>query len=68
MILSKVRDPRFITLRRPETLTDSDHRILTLWAALCVGRVLDLFESARPRDLRPRQAVEDSRAWVWVAG
>ena len=33
MILPKKRDPRFITIRRGGTLTDSDHRLLALWAA-----------------------------------
>jgi len=64
MILSKVRDPRFITIRRGGTLTDSDHRLLALWAASCAEHVLHLFESAHPGDLRPRQAVEYTRAWV----
>jgi hypothetical protein len=35
MILPRIRDPRFITIRRGGTLTDSDHRLLTLWAAAC---------------------------------
>jgi hypothetical protein len=26
-------DPRFITIRRGGTLTDTDHRLLALWAA-----------------------------------
>jgi thymidine phosphorylase len=64
MILPKVRDPRFVTIRRGGTLTDSDHRLLALWAALCAEHVLDLFESARPQDPRPRQAIEHARAWV----
>jgi hypothetical protein len=64
MILPKVRDPRFVTLRRGGTLTDSDHHLLALWAAACAEHVLDLFESARPRDPRPRQAIEHARAWV----
>ena len=34
MILPKDRDPRFITIRRAGTLTDS-HRLLALWAAAC---------------------------------
>ncbi len=50
MILPKVRDPRFVTLRRGGTLTDSDHRLLALWAAACAEHVLDLFESAQPED------------------
>lgn len=64
MILPKVRDPRFITIRRGGTLTDSDHRLLALWAAACAEHVLHLFESVRPSDPRPRQAIEETRAWV----
>ena len=64
MILPKVRDPRFVTIRRGGTLTDDDHRLLALWAASCAEHVLDLFESARPQDPRPRQAIEAARAWV----
>jgi hypothetical protein len=64
MILPKVRDPRFVTIRRGGTLTDSDHQLLALWAASCAEHVLDLFESARPGDPRPRQAIEYARAWV----
>ncbi len=64
MILPKVRDPRFITIRRGGTLTDEHHHLLALWAALCAERVLPLFEAVRPDDLRPRQAIEQARAWV----
>jgi hypothetical protein len=64
VILSKVRDPRLVTIRRGGTLTDADHRLLALWAATCAEHVLHLFESERPDDLRPRQAVEAARAWV----
>ena len=64
MILPKVRDPRFITIRRGGTLTDSDHRLLALWAAACAEHVLDRFEAARPDDDRPRRAIERARAWV----
>lgn len=64
MILSKVRDPRLVTVRRGGTLTDSDHHLLALWAATCAEHVLDLFESVRPEDPRPRQAIEHIRAWV----
>jgi hypothetical protein len=64
MILPKVRDPRLITIRRGGTLTDSDHRLLALWAAACAEHVVHLFESARPSDARPRQAIEQARAWV----
>jgi hypothetical protein len=64
MILPKVRDPRFITIRRGGTLTDPDHQLLALWAALCAEHVLASFESAQPEDPRPREAIEYARAWV----
>src|SRR4051794_25687324 len=64
VILPKVRDPRFVTIRRGGTLIDPDHRLLALWAASCAEHVLDRFESARPEDPRPRQAIEQARAWV----
>jgi hypothetical protein len=64
MILPKKRDPRFITIRRGGTLTDSDHQLLALWAATCAEHVLHLFESAQSSDPRPRQAIAQARAWV----
>ena len=64
MILPPVRDPRFVTIRRGGTLTDPDHHLLAVWAASCAEHVLDLFESARPVDPRPRQAIEHARAWA----
>src|SRR5512138_1209065 len=64
MILPKDRDPRFITIRRGGTLTDSDHWLLALWAAACAEHVLHLFEAVQPSDPRPRQAIEQTRAWA----
>jgi hypothetical protein len=64
MILPKVRDPRFITLRRGGTLTDADHHLLALWAATCAEHVLELFEAQVPDDPRPRRAIGHARAWV----
>ncbi len=64
MILPKVRDPRFITIRRGGTLTGDDHRLLAVWAATCAEHVLHLFEAAQPSDPRPRQAIAQARAWV----
>ena len=64
MILPSKRDPRFITIRRGGTLTDSDHQLLALWAATCAEHVLHLFESARPSDSRPRHAIAQVRAWT----
>ncbi len=64
MILSKQRDPRFVTIRRGGTLADARHRLLALWAAACAEHVLDLFESVQPSDPRPRRAIEQVRAWT----
>ena len=64
MILSKLRDPRLVTVRRGGLLTDEDHHLLALWAASCAEHVLPLFESSQPGDPRPREAVAAARAWV----
>ncbi|MDG4755025.1 hypothetical protein O7630_29215 [Micromonospora sp. WMMD718] len=64
MILPKIRDPRFTTIRRGGTLTDEHHHLLALWAATCAEHVLGLFEAVRPDDSRPREAIEHARAWV----
>jgi hypothetical protein len=64
MILPKVRDPRFITVRRGGSLQDDHHRLLALWAADCAAHVLHHFEQARPGDERPRQAIDIGRAWA----
>ncbi len=64
MILPKIRDPRFITVRRGGTLQDEDHRLLAMWAADCAEHVLHHFEEARPKDDRPRRAIDLGRAWA----
>jgi hypothetical protein len=64
VILPKIRDPRFITVRRGGTLQDDDHRLLAMWAADCAEHVLPHFEQARPQDDRPRRAVDLGRAWA----
>src|ERR1700730_8164457 len=51
-------------MRRGGTLTDTDHHLLATWAASCAEHVLNLFESARPDDPRPRRAIELGRAWA----
>jgi Imm-5 like putative immunity protein len=61
LILPKVRDPRFVTIRRGGTLTESDHQLLALWAADCAEHVLKHFERARPDDECPRHAIELGR-------
>ena len=64
MILPKIRDPRFITVRRGGSLPDSDHHRLAIWAADCAQHVLHHFEQARPGDDRPRRAIDLGRAWA----
>ncbi|GAB4043850.1 putative immunity protein [Spirosoma litoris] len=64
MILPKIRDKRFITIRRGGTLTDEDHHLLAIWAAQCAQHVLPYFDAVRPDDDRPRRALELTQAWV----
>jgi hypothetical protein len=64
MILPKIRDPRFITVRRGGRLEDDDHHLLAVWAADCAEHVLHHFERVRPEDDRPRQAIDLGRAWA----
>src|SRR5438874_2610001 len=63
-MLPKIRDPRFITVRRGGSLQDHDHRLLGIWAADCAQHVLHHFEQARPKDHRPRHAIDLGRAWA----
>jgi len=46
------------------TLTEADRRVLAVWAADCVERVLRLFESQAPGDTRPREAIDGLRAFA----
>ena len=64
MIFIEPRDPRFITVRRGGTLSDAHHHLLALWAAACAEHVLHFFEEVQPEDERPRQAIEQARAWA----
>lgn len=64
MIFSKIRDSRFITMRRGGTLQGADHRLLAVWAADCAQHVLHFFEQVQPSDDRPRRAIDQAQAWV----
>ena len=64
MILPRIRDSRFITVRRGGTLQDDDHHLLAMWAADCAQHVLHHFEQARLEDDRPRRAIDRGRAWA----
>ena len=48
----------------PQTLSESDRRIVAWWAADCAERVLGIFESESPTDPRPRDAIARSRAFA----
>ncbi|ALE04944.1 hypothetical protein AL755_04655 [Arthrobacter sp. ERGS1:01] len=64
MILPAVRDPRLVSIRRGGTLTETDHRLLAVWAATCAEHVLPLFEESNNGDTRPRDAIEAARTWA----
>lgn len=53
-----------VTVRRGGTLTDEDHRFLSLWAAGCAEHVLHLFVEQAPDDGRPQQAIRSARSWA----
>ena len=48
----------------PQTLSETDRRIVALWAAACAERVLGVFEAEAPRDSRPRDAIARARAFA----
>ena len=62
MILPKIRDPRFVTVRRGGSLQDDDHHRLAMWAADCAQHVLHHFEQTRPEDDCPRRAIDGQLA------
>jgi hypothetical protein len=43
---------------------EQDQKALALWAADCAEHVLPYFEKERPKDDRPRKAIEAGRAWA----
>ena len=47
----------------PQALSEADRRIVAAWAADCTERVLPLFEREAPDDIRPRDAIERTRAF-----
>lgn len=58
-----MRDRRFVARHRGGPLEKAAHRLLATWAADCAEHVLRL-APARPRDDRPRRAIEVARAWA----
>ena len=47
-----------------QTLSESERRIVAMWAADCAERVLALFEAEAPEDDRPRDAIARTRAFA----
>jgi hypothetical protein len=47
----------------PQSLSESDRRLVASWAADCAERVLPLFEAEAPDDDRPRDAIARARAF-----
>jgi hypothetical protein len=46
------------------TLRDEERRLLAFWVADCAERTLALFEAQAPADIRPRAAIEGTRAFA----
>ncbi|MDO8480576.1 MAG: hypothetical protein Q7S65_02035, partial [Nanoarchaeota archaeon] len=47
-----------------QKISRQDQKLLAIWAADCAERVLPFFEKARPKDDRPRKAIEACRTWA----
>jgi hypothetical protein len=47
----------------PQALSEADRRVVAFWAATCAERCLAVFESERPADARPRDAIARARAF-----
>lgn len=48
----------------PQSLSETDRRLVATWAADCAERVLVLFEAEAPTDGRPRDAIVRTRAFA----
>ena len=48
----------------PQSLSETDRRLVAAWAADCAERVLPLFEAEAPTDIRPRDAIARARAFA----
>lgn len=48
----------------PQTLSVEDRRRLAAWAADCAEHVLEVYESAAPRDSRAREAIAQAQAFA----
>lgn len=50
--------------RSPQTLSETDRRLVAAWAADCVEHVLGLFEVDAPDDRRPQALIVRTRAYA----
>lgn len=48
----------------PQSLSESDRRVVAGWAADCAAHVLALFEAEAPDDTRPREAIDRARGFA----
>lgn len=48
----------------PQGMTESERRVVAVWAADCAERVLPLFEAEAPDDGRARDAINRARAFA----
>ncbi|MFF3026549.1 putative immunity protein [Microbacterium sp. NPDC057944] len=48
----------------PQSLSETDRRLVAAWAADCAERVLSSFENDAPGDDRPRDAIARARAYA----
>jgi hypothetical protein len=51
-------------VRSPQTLSETERRVVAAWAADCAERVLGVFEAEAPADDRPRAAIARTRAFA----
>src|SRR6185312_6158011 len=51
-------------MRSPQTLSETERRVVASWAADCAEHVLELFEAEAPADARPRAAIARTRAFA----
>ena len=52
------------SVRSPQTLGETERRLVAAWAADCAERVLGLFEAENPDDGRPRALIARARAFA----
>jgi len=51
-------------MKQKKKFDRQDQKALAFWAADCAEHVLPYFEKERPKDDRPRKAIEAGRAWA----